>query len=216
MGFHIYANCFARRCEPSASEYKSQCECESQWTKLGVLFTLKPFWLTSQPFWQVTIGFPRWQKASSRPSLLPPFLKLYKVIRYNTIQLQYHYNTIRYNTSSFPQVIRPRLPGPLHIRGRISHQANPCPPVACYSTLHFAYDLVWSVVLWYCPPVTVAFCQCQLYCWGWAGCWNVVPEGKPCPNSMYIIVNCSPGLRTSLQHMRQFSICFCPFCLRFK
>ena len=67
------------------------------WTKLGVLFTLEHFWLTSQPFWQVTIGFPRWQEASSRPSLLPPFLKLYKVTRYNTI---------RYNTSSFPQVIQ--------------------------------------------------------------------------------------------------------------
>ena len=26
---------------------------------------------------------------------------------------------------------------------------------------------------------------------------------------MYIIVNCSPGLRTSLQHKRQFSVCFC-------
>ena len=146
--------------------------------------------------------------------------------------MQYDYNTTRYNTSSIPQVIqcntflrviRPRLPGPLHIRGRISHQANPCPPLACYSTLrfancrpvacysstlHFANDLVPSVELWYCTPVTcystlhfanalvicivvlsptylleyVAFCQCQWYCWGWAGCWNVVPEGKPCPN----------------------------------
>ena len=84
-----------------------------------------------------------------------------------------------------------------------------CRPVACYSsTLHFANDLVPSVELWYCTPVTcystlhfanalvigivvlspsylleyVAFCQCQWYCWGWAGCWNVVPEGKPCPN----------------------------------
>ena len=102
-------------------------------------------------FPKVTRGF----QQTFTPSSFP------QVIQSNTIR----YNTIRYNTSSFPQVIRPRLPGPLHIRGRISHQANPCPPVACYSTLHFAYDLVWSVVLWYCPPVCllqyVAFCQCQ-------------------------------------------------------
>ena len=94
-----------------------------KWTKLGVLFTLEHFWLTSQPFWQVTIGFPRWQEASSRPSLLPPFLKLYKVIRYNTIRYNtILYNTIRYNGSSFYQVKQYNtiLPPFLKLSGRAS------------------------------------------------------------------------------------------------
>ena len=152
MGFHIYANCFARRCEPSASECKSQCEWESQWTKLGVLFTLEQFWLTSQPFWQVTIGFPRWQEASSRPSLLPPFLKLYKVIQYDTITIPLQYNTIQYFLLSSSYQAAPPRTAPLHIRGRISHQANPCPPVTCNSTLRFANDLVSDIAVF--PPVT--------------------------------------------------------------
>ena len=93
MGFEIYTNCWlGKKVNHNAREGRG-----CTWTKLVVLFTLEHFWLTSQPFWQVTIGFPRWQEASSRPSLLPPFFKLYKVIRYNTI---------RYNTSSFPQVIQ--------------------------------------------------------------------------------------------------------------
>ena len=82
--------------------------------------------------------------------------------------MQYDYNTTRYNTSSIPQVIqcntflrviRPRLPGPLHIRGRISHQANPCPPLACYSTLRFANDLVSGVVV-FVPQLLVTVVCC--------------------------------------------------------
>ena len=60
-----------------------------------------------------------------------------------------------------------------------------CPPVTCHSSrLHFANDLVSGIMV-LSPRYLlqyVAFCQCQWYFWGWAGCWNVVPEGKPCPN----------------------------------
>ena len=154
---------WARRYEPSASECKSQCKggTRVQVDKIRCLIhlgTLLADFTTilagDNRFPKVTRGFQQTFTPSSFPQVIQSNTIQYNTIQYNTIQyntiqrfLLLSSQTIQYNTPSFPQVIRPRLSGPLHIRGRISHQANPYPQVTCYSTLRFANDLVSGIVV---------------------------------------------------------------------